>query len=108
VRAAGRRYQHSRRGRGYHAARQARYRRRRATREKVTHQTSHAPVPCGIVSAPSALTVTPAAGREDAVDANASDARRRVRLRCARCGRPGRLLRHTTLALLRPRPRPRR
>jgi len=107
VRAAGRRYQHSRRGRGQHAARQARYRGRRAARENVTHQTSHALVSCGIVAPPAALTVTPAAGQEEPIDADAVDARGAVPLRCARCGRPGRWVRHTRLALLRPRPPPR-
>ncbi len=107
--AAGRRYQHSRRGRLHHAARQARYRGGRgAPREKVTPQTSHAPRPCGIVTPPSALTVTRAAGQEDPVDADAADTRAPVRLQCARCGRPGRLVRHTRLALLRPRPPARR
>ena len=46
LRAAGRRYQHSRRGRHCHAERQRRYRHRRregACREKVTHQGSAAP-----------------------------------------------------------------
>ena len=46
LRAAGRRYQRSRRGRHCHAERQRRYRRRRregACREKVTHQGSAAP-----------------------------------------------------------------
>ena len=45
MRAAGRRYQHSRRGRHCHAERQRRYRRRRRDgdcREKVTHQGSAA------------------------------------------------------------------
>jgi hypothetical protein len=103
LRAAGRRYQHSRPGRRQHAARQARYRGRRAAREKVTHQTSHAPVSCGMVAPPAALTVTRAAEQEESIDADAANARRRVRLRCARCGRPGRWARHTTLAHCRPR-----
>lgn len=102
LRAASRRYQQSRRGRGQHAARQAHYRRRRAPREKVTHQTSHAPRPCGIVTAPSVRPVTRTVAQEDAADVS-DDLRRTVSLCCARCGRPGRLVRHTTLAHLRPR-----
>jgi len=104
LRAASRRYQQSRRGRGYHAARQARYRRCRGPREKVTHQTSRAPRPCGIVTAPSVRTVTRTVAQEEPNDADASHPRSAVsRLRCARCGQPGRFVRHTTLAHLRPR-----
>lgn len=103
LRAASRRYQQSRRGRGQHAARQAHYRRRRAPREKVTHQTSHAALACGIVTAPSVRTVTRTVAQEDPDDADASDPRRAVSLCCARCGRPGRWFRHTTLAHLRSR-----
>ena len=79
LRAASRRYQQSRRGRGYHAARQARYRRRRDPREKVTHQTSPAPRPCGMVTAPTVRTVTRTVAQEEpADDADASHSRHAV------------------------------
>jgi hypothetical protein len=108
LRAAGRRYQQSRPGRRQHAARQARYRGRGAAREKVTHQTSRAPGSCGIVALPAAPSVTPAAEQEEPSDAAAAAARSPVPLWCTRCGRPGRRVRHTTLAHCRPRPVPRR
>ena len=110
LRAANRRYQQSRQGRRQHAARQARYRGGGAARENVTHQTSPAARPCGIVTPPAAQTVTRAVGQEDLVDVDVSDTRRPVPgpLRCARCGRAGQWVRHTRLALLRPRPPPRR
>jgi hypothetical protein len=52
LRSAGRRYQDSFRGAVYHAARQRRWRRRRA--EKVTHQGSAAPQGIATVTAPAA------------------------------------------------------
>jgi hypothetical protein len=103
--AASRRYQHSRRGRLHHAARQARYRGRR---QKVTHPTSHGPAASGIVTPPSPLGPTPREG-EEAADADPiAFVPSGLALRCARCGRPGRFVRHTTLAHHRPRHRPRR
>jgi hypothetical protein len=101
--AASRRYQHSRRGRLHHAARQARY---RAQRQKVTHPTSHDPAGCGIVTPPSPTEPD----GEEAADADplAFVPPSGQALRCARCGRPGRFVRHTTLAHHRPRPQPRR
>jgi len=102
--AAGRRYQQSWRGRVRHAARQARYRGRR---EKVTQQTSQPTPRFGIVLVPPPM----ASGGEQEVDHDADVPHRRpgVGPRCARCGRPGRFLRHVTLAHLRPRrPTPRR
>jgi len=101
--AASGRYQHSRRGRLQHAARQARY---RARREKVTHPTSHGPAASGIVTPPSPPAPRARDG-EEAADADAIVLVPPGRLRCARCGRPGRFVRHTTLAHHRPRP-PRR
>jgi hypothetical protein len=103
LRAAGRRYQQGRHGRAQHAARQARYRGRQAAREQVTQQTSHAARPCGMVTVPAVLTVTRTVEQEESADAEASDPRQPVSLCCARCGRPGRLVRHTTLAHCRPR-----
>jgi hypothetical protein len=97
--AAGQRYQHSRRGRLHHAARQARY---RARHEKVTHQTSPPADVSGIVPTP---LFDPASGQEEVPDANA--ARLIIRPQCARCGRHGRFVRHTTLVHVRPRPTPR-
>jgi len=99
--AASHRYQHSRRGRLHHAARQARY---RARREKVTHPTSHGPTGSGIVTPPAP---TERAG-EEAADADPAVFAPSGPLRCARCGRRGRFVRHTTLAHHRPRPTPRR
>jgi hypothetical protein len=99
--AAGRRYQHSRRGRLHHAARQARYRGRH---QKVTHPTSHGPATSGIVTPPS----PPEPDGEEAADAEPVTVAPVRGLRCARCGRRGRFVRHTTLAHHRPRPRLRR
>ena len=69
LRAAGRRYQASRRGRLTHAMRARRYRQRK----NVTHQGSPAARPDGL------LSVTPAA---------APDRSSQPRWRCHRCGRP--------------------
>jgi hypothetical protein len=100
LRAASQRYQHRRRGRLHHAARQARY---RARREKVTHQTSQAVGVSGIVTAP---LLDAASGPEEVPDAEV--VRPVTRPQCARCGRRGRFVRHTTLVHVRPRPTPRR
>ncbi len=99
LRAAGQRYQDSRRGRLRHAARQARY---RARQQKVTHQTSPTVAACGIVPA---LLPDTASDKEDVPDANRFGPV--TRLRCVRCRRPGRFVRHTTLVHVRLRP-PRR
>jgi hypothetical protein len=93
--AAGHRYQQTRRGRLHHAARQARY---RARRKKVTHQTSPTVSPSGIVPSPLGA---PTSGPE-APDADVACLA--TRPRCARCGRRGRFVRHTTLVHVRPRP----
>ena len=103
LRGAGQRYQRSRQGRLHHAARQARY---RARQQKVTHQTSHIAPGSGIVPTPLATNTTTVSGREESRDADGP--RPLARPRCARCGRPGRFVRHTTLAHVRPRPTPRR
>jgi hypothetical protein len=105
LRAAGRRYQHSWRGRVHHAARQTRYRRRR---EQVTHQTSPAATASRMVASPLAPSVTGAEGKEATPDVEPARVARPMRPRCARCGRPGRWVRHVTLAHLRPRPTARR
>jgi hypothetical protein len=97
---AGRRYQHSWRGRLRHAARQARY---RARHENVTHQSSQPPLRSGIVAVPPAIP-TPG-GKEDAHEAEVDRPCSAAEPRCARCSRPGRFLRQVTLAHLRP-PRP--
>lgn len=95
--AAGRRYQAKRPGRLRHAARQAHYR----TRHKnVTHQTSPAAPPPGIVTLP-----PPSGGQEDVHDATLDPLAQGTGPRCARCGRRGRFVRSVTLAHLRP-PRP--
>jgi hypothetical protein len=106
-RAAGRRYQLSRRGRFRHAARQARYRTRRPPPEKVTHQTSPGADRSGIVAtSPLRSTLMPSGDKEDTRDAEPTpQVPLAAPVRCARCGRPGRFVRHTTWALLRPRPR---
>ena len=70
----------------------------RARRQKVTHQTSHDAGASGIVPAP---PIDHASGKEDAHDADVP--RPIARPRCARCGRPGRFVRHATLAHVRPR-----
>jgi len=88
-----------------HAARQARYRARQIPGEKkVTHQTSPGPADCGIVPAsPPSATLIPSGDEEDARHAKTDP---RVALatliRCARCGRRGRFVRHQTLAHVRP------
>jgi hypothetical protein len=75
---AGRRYQHRRPGRLCHAARQARYRVNCARREKVTHQTSLAPLGSGIVASAPPPSVSPLTGElppEEATDADPVDGR---------------------------------
>jgi len=70
------------------------------------HQTSQAPQGWGIVLTPPLTDVTATGGQEDSLDADVP--RSLDGLRCARCGRPGRFVRHTTLVHVRPRPTPRR
>jgi len=96
LRAAGRRYQHGRRGRLHHAARQGRYRRQR---EKVMHQTSQPPSAAGMLPAPSPAPAPPSPrdGKEAAFHVQRVCPTVPGRLRCARCGRRGRFVRHTTL-----------
>ena len=104
LRDAGRRYQHSRPGRFGHAARQAQYRARRSLRaETVTHQTSQRASPHGIVpTSPPSATPIPS---DDEEEARYAETDPRVPLvtpvRCARCRRRGRFVRHQTLAHVR-------
>jgi len=69
----------------------------------VTHQTTQAVGVSGIVPTP---LLDAASGQEDIHDADV--VRPVTRPRCARCGRRGRFVRHTTLVHVRPRPTPRR
>jgi hypothetical protein len=69
----------------------------------VTHQTSPPVSTSGIVPTP---LLDPASGQEEIHDADV--VRLVTRPRCARCGRQGRFVRHTTLVHVRPRPTPRR
>ncbi|HEX8009858.1 MAG TPA: hypothetical protein VF814_02805, partial [Casimicrobiaceae bacterium] len=71
--------------------------------QKVTHQTSPPGGASGIVPVP-LLDAT--SGPEEVADADV--VRPVTRPRCARCGRRGRFVRHTTLVHVRPRPTPRR
>lgn len=110
LRAAGRCYQDSRRGRLRHAARQARYRAHATLSQKVTHQTSQPPPQIGIVAA-SSSDAPPlfGDGKEEPIDAESVCRSEPVSvLRCARCGRLGSFVRRQTLAHLRPLSRPRR
>jgi hypothetical protein len=94
--AAGRRYQRSWPGRLHHAARQARYRRRR---ENVTHQTSPPAPSSGMVPMPPSRL--PPGGQEAVHETECVPSRAAVTPRCARCGRRSPFLRHVTLAHLR-------
>src|SRR5262245_36693503 len=78
-----------RRGRLHHAARQARY---RARHQRVTHQTTQPGELSDIVAPP-----LPDTGRGQEKPHDAEVRRRVTRPRCARFGRPGRIVRHTTL-----------
>jgi hypothetical protein len=107
VLAAGRRYQASLDGRLAHAERQRRYRERR--REKVTHHRRGDPGAAAKVRAPpatSAMEAPASPGGEVPTDV-VFDVRRPGAC-CARCGRPGRFVRHETLARAGPLRRQRR
>jgi hypothetical protein len=74
-RSAGKRYQHSRRGRLTHAQRQRRY---RARRQKVTHQGSPAPPPAALLVPESRASAPPSQSTGTPVTEG---------LRCHFCGR---------------------